>query len=484
MTDQASVFQRRRTGVLLHVTSLPARNIGDDAYRFIDFLAETGVTVWQVLPLGPTHDDGSPYQCLSAHAANSELICREAIKSRSWANPDELTGSNMSIILADAYHQFERNASAEQKQQFVEFCHQNSYWLDDYVLFCEIRHLNHTKAWFDWPEPLRDRDPAALEAVKKDRKLALRIRCFGQFLFFDQWYSLKQYANDKGVLLFGDIPIFVAHDSADVWSNKSLFTLDNTGQATLVAGVPPDYFSATGQRWGNPLYKWGAHQDEDYRWWQQRLTTQLALFDLLRIDHFRGFEACWEIPAGCETAIEGRWVKAPGDAIFDKLLSVFNELPLVAEDLGIITDEVTALREKYAMPGMKILQFAFGSDASNPYLPHKHCQDSVVYTGTHDNNTTLGWYEELDMYTKAHIKAYFGDSDEEIPWLLNRAALQSVAELAVLPMQDILALDGEHRMNVPGTVAGNWQWHFSWDMVTDTYKKRLHELNKLYGRCN
>lgn len=485
MNQQASVFNQRRTGVLLHITSLPSSNLGKDAYRFVDFLAATGTTIWQMLPLGPTHADNSPYQCLSAHAANASLICPHWVTQQSWAIADELDVSNLSILIAKAFHQFDTYADDEDKQLFSDFCQQHAYWLDDYVLFCEIRHLNFTNAWFDWPEELRDREVDALARIRRDRQQALDIRCFEQFIFFQQWRSLKRYANEHGVLLFGDMPIFVAHDSADVWANQGLFTLDNTGHATRVAGVPPDYFSATGQRWGNPLYEWEAHQHQDYLWWQQRLSTQLDLFDLVRIDHFRGFEACWEIPANCDTAIDGAWVKAPGDELFDKLLSVFGELPLVAEDLGIITDEVTALREKYAMPGMKILQFAFGSDAdaTNPYLPHQHCRDSVAYTGTHDNNTTLGWYQEVGEGTQQHIASYLGCDDVSMPWTLNRIALQSVAALAVLPMQDILSLDGSHRMNVPGTTEGNWSWQFSWEMLTDDSQAQLLNLNKLYGRC-
>ena len=279
------------------------------------------------------------------------------------------------------------------------------------------------------------------------------------------------------------MPIFVAHDSADVWVNPELFTLDNKGWPEKVAGVPPDYFSETGQRWGNPIYRWQKHIDDDFQWWKQRLKTQLELFDLIRIDHFRGFEACWEIPADCETAIDGEWVKAPGDALFSKLVETFGELPLVAEDLGIITDEVTALREKYAMPGMKILQFAFGDDASNPYLPHQHTKDSISYTGTHDNNTTLGWFDDLDDKTKARVYEYLGGSDEEMPWLLIRASLESVSQFSIIPMQDILALNAEHRMNVPGTTEGNWNWQFDWDMIDEGCASRLKKLNELYGRC-
>jgi len=481
VSQPAAVFNRRRGGVLLHITSLPSGTIGADAYRFVDFLNQSGMTIWQMLPLGPTHGDHSPYQCLSAHAANNQLICLDHIRSQDWAKIDPLESDVESVIKA-AYPQFKVSASDQDKAEFDTFCQQQINWLEDYVLFCEIRELQLNQAWFDWPEALRTRDEAALEAIKAEQKHALTIRKFEQFLFFQQWQGLKEYANSKGVLLFGDMPIFVAHDSADVWADSDLFTLDENGQSAKVAGVPPDYFSETGQRWGNPLYHWPAHQEQDYLWWQHRLETQLALFDLIRIDHFRGFEACWEIPASCETAIDGYWVKAPGEALFDKLMSVFGELPLVAEDLGIITEEVTALREKYAMPGMKILQFAFGGAADNPYLPHHHQQDSVAYTGTHDNNTTLGWYQDVDDQTKNHISDYFGQSDEDIVWQFNRIALQSVAQMAVLPMQDILALDGEHRMNVPGTTEGNWTWTFEWTWLEDDASERLRHLNELYGR--
>lgn len=350
------------------------------------------------------------------------------------------------------------------------------------MLYREIRNLNHAMPWFEWPAEFRDRDPATLKTLSEQRAESLSIRRFEQFLFFQQWHNLKTYANQHQVKLFGDMPIFVAHDSADVWAAPGLFTLDKTGQATKVTGVPPDYFSATGQRWGNPLYDWSAHIEEDFDWWVQRLTTQLELFDLIRIDHFRGFEACWEIPASCETAIEGEWGKSPGEALFKKLVSNFGELPLVAEDLGIITEEVTALREQFAMPGMKILQFAFGGGADNPYLPHQHCRDSITYTGTHDNNTSLGWYEELDDSTRQHLHHYIGPSDEPMPWLLIRLALKSVSQLAVIPMQDLLSLGSEHRMNIPGTMEGNWQWQFEWDMVPSSCIDHLRQLNQLYGR--
>lgn len=481
---QAKIFDQRRCGILLHITSLPSANLGKDAYRFVDFLQQAGVTVWQMLPLGPTHNDGSPYQCLSAHAGNIRLISIEKIRNQPWCNAEELPGGKISTQIALAYRQFMANASDGLKQNFAGFCEDQVYWLDDYVLFREIRQLQHSTAWFDWPAALRDRQPEALAEIRRQRLESLQIRRFEQFMFHSQWQALKIYANQRNVQLFGDMPIFVAHDSADVWANPQLFTLDKTGQPEKVAGVPPDYFSVTGQRWGNPLYRWQQHIDSHFEWWIQRLQTQLNSFDLIRIDHFRGFDACWEIPASCDTAIEGHWVKAPGAALFNTLLSHFKELPLVAEDLGIITDEVNALREQFAMPGMKILQFAFGGDASNPYLPHQHSQDSIAYTGTHDNNTTLGWYQALDEGAKNHLHQYAGPSSEEMPWLLNRMALQSVSSLAVLPMQDVLALDGTHRMNVPGTMEDNWRWRFHWDMLPADCAERLHHLNALYGRLS
>ncbi len=480
---QAKVFNRRRSGILLHISSLPSGNLGADAFKFIDFLCAAGTTVWQMLPLGPTHDDGSPYQCLSAHAGNNHFICYDSLKSQTWADPTQLNEPEISCLLTIAYRQFIDNATEQDRQSFNEFCYEQKYWLDDYVLFREIRHVNQAQAWFNWPEALRDRQPEALNKVRKECDESLMIRRFEQYIFFTQWFALRDYANSKGIKLFGDMPIFVAHDSADVWAEPSLFTLDENGISTRVAGVPPDYFSDTGQRWGNPLYEWDHHIQHDFDWWKRRLKTQLALFDLIRIDHFRGFESCWEIPASCETAIDGEWKLAPGEQLFDSLLAYFGELPLVAEDLGIITDEVTLLREKYGMPGMKILQFAFGGDATNPYLPHHQCEDSVTYTGTHDNDTTLGWYHEIDEHTKSHVHAYFGETTEPMPWLLIRSALRSVSELAVIPLQDVLSLDGKHRMNVPGTMEGNWLWQFNWDMFTSDMADRLRVLNVLYGRC-
>ena len=479
---QAQVFEQRRSGVLLHITSLPAANLGQDAYRFVDFLQHAGVSIWQMLPLGPTHKEGSPYQCLSAHAANINLISVDILKQQPWANESELNGLTFSTMMAHAYRQFMAQATESQKHAFKEFQTQQQYWLEDYVLFCEIRHLHHATAWYHWPDELRDRETSAIEKIRDERQEALAIRRFEQFQFFQQWHALKHYANERNVMLFGDMPIFVAHDSVDVWAAPELFNLDNVGQPVTVAGVPPDYFSETGQRWGNPLYRWQKHIDQDFLWWQQRLQTQLELFDLIRIDHFRGFEACWEIPAQCETAIDGQWLEAPGEALFDQLFASFGPLPLVAEDLGIITDDVTALRTKYAMPGMKILQFAFGSGADNPYLPHNHCIDSVTYTGTHDNDTTLGWFNSLNDHDKQRIYHYLGYSQASMPYLLIGTAFSSVSNLAIVPMQDILELGSADRMNTPGTTEGNWQWQFSWEQLDEGKSAKLAGLVKMFSR--
>ena len=480
--EAAGVFQQRRAGVLLHITSLPSGTLGDDAFRFIEFLHQAKVSIWQMLPINQTHTDGSPYQCLSAHAINPSLLSIEKLKQEYWFE-DNQQGDSTAEIIASAYQQFLEKADDQLKQGHTFFLEQNAYWLDDYVLFCELRQLNNNKAWFDWESPLRNRESNALADVAKKAETALTLRRFEQFLLFSQWQAIKHFSNEKQVLLFGDMPIFVAHDSAEVWAAPNMFQLDEQGQPNVVAGVPPDYFSETGQRWGNPLYDWQRHQEQGFLWWQQRLQTQLELFDLIRIDHFRGFEACWQIPASCETAIDGNWVEAPGDALFSALMTRFGELPLVAEDLGIITEQVTALREKYAMPGMKILQFAFGGDAQNPYLPHQHTHDTVIYTGTHDNDTSMGWYESSEEHVKHHLQDYLGGlGSGSIAWRLIQTALSSVATTAIVPFQDVLELNGEHRMNVPGTVEGNWTWQFDWSMVPPDAADKLRKLNELYGR--
>jgi 4-alpha-glucanotransferase len=486
------VFARRRAGVLLHPTSLPGSlgngDLGPDAYRFVDLLVDCRISLWQTLPLGPTHDDLSPYQCLSVHAGDFRLISLQLLVEQGWLDDADLDPSQDAdrqrrLRLAAAHQGFQQQASAEEREAFARFACEHAGWLEDFALYQALRGAHRGKAWYQWPRAICDRQPAALS--RERTRLAQQIEQvrFEQFLFYLQWKQLRRYANERGVLLFGDIPIFVAHDSADVWAQREWFSVDAHGQSQVVAGVPPDYFSATGQRWGNPHYHWDALQQDGYRWWVQRIRSQMEMFDLVRIDHFRGFEAYWEIDARAETAVDGRWVKGPGDSFFQALTAELGELPLVAEDLGVITPEVTALRERFGLPGMKILQFAFNGSPENPYLPHNHETLSVVYTGTHDNNTTLGWYQELTDDQRWPVHHYLGADSEPMPWLLIRAALASVARLAVIPMQDLLGLDGSHRMNVPGVADGNWRWRFAWDQVHEEHRARLRDWVHLYGRA-
>ncbi len=485
------VLAQRRTGVLLHPTSLPSANdhgdLGHDAYRFIEFLAAAGVTVWQVLPLGPTHPDGSPYQCLSVHAGNPLLISLDWLVDRGWlpagAVPANPTVHDRRGCLAKAFQGFQQHSDAKTQQAFGKFKHDKGDWLDDYALFQVIRTRQASQGWVAWPVELRDRHAARMAEFGSQHAEAVEEERFIQYVFFSQWLELREYAHQHGVLLFGDMPIFVAHDSADVWANRDYFQLDQTGQSVVVAGVPPDYFSATGQRWGNPHYDWTRMAANGFAWWLGRMDTQLELFDLIRIDHFRGFEAYWEITATAETAEGGHWVKVPGEALLQRLHDEFHELPLVAEDLGIITPEVEALRDQFELPGMKILQFAFGSGPANPYLPHNCVPNSVIYTGTHDNDTTVGWYESCDPVIRKALDAYLGyRAAADMPWPLIRTALASVSRLAVLPMQDLLELDSHHRMNTPGTSEDNWQWGFEWTQLPHDLARRLRRLNSVYGR--
>lgn len=489
-------FASRRAGILLHPSSLPgSRDSGDlgaDAYRFVDFLAAAGQTVWQVLPLGPTHDGGSPYQCLSVHAGNARLISLDRFVEAGWISPGDLqaaiaAGEVLTYaedgVWSCALRGFCARADESLRAEYGAFLRGQQEWLAEYALFVALRAEFGRAAWTEWPAPLRDRDPAALLAARERHGAVIERVCFEQFQFHRQWHGIRRYANERGVLLFGDMPIFVAHDSVDVWVDRHLFNLDGDGRCAVVAGVPPDYFSVTGQRWGNPHYRWDVMAQDGYRWWIQRLESHLAMFDLVRIDHFRGFESFWEIPADSADAIAGRWVQGPREALFDALVARFGTLPVVAEDLGMITPEVYALRDRYHLPGMKILQFAFDGTPDNPYLPHNHAALSAVYTGTHDNDTTLGWYHSLEPQARAHIDEYLGHPGEEMPWSLIRSAMASTAALAIVPMQDVLALDGSHRMNVPGTTEGNWRWRFEWEQMPEDLANRMMRLARLYGRA-
>lgn len=486
----AESLRRRQAGVLLHITSLPSRslcgNLGPEARNFVDFLAAAGMGVWQMLPVGPVGLGGSPYQTQSSHAGDFRLISLVDIVHQGWLESSRLDEaaiqeSGQQLALRLAWESFQLRAADRDRQALAQFGVDSRYWLDDYALYAALRRERGVP-WWEWPSPLRDRQPQALAAAAERLAAEIATVRFEQFLFFSQWQALKSYANQRGVLLFGDLPIFVAHDSADVWASPQDFDLKSDGQPRVVAGVPPDYFSATGQRWGNPLYRWERMAAQGFPFWIDRMRTQLKLFDLVRIDHFRGFEAYWEIPAEEPDAVRGQWVKAGGDALFQRLHQVFGPLPLVAEDLGIITPEVERLRKDHGLPGMKVLQFAFSGGPSNPYLPYHQGLDGVVYTGTHDNDTSLGWYLSLDSGTRALVDDYLGHSREPMPWPLIRCALGSRANLAIIPMQDLLGLDGDHRMNLPGTVEGNWHWGFQWSQVEPDLAERVRHLVRLYGR--
>jgi 4-alpha-glucanotransferase len=478
--DVKPVLDRRRTGVLLHPTSLPSGRFGADAVRFLDFLVASGCSVWQTLPLGPTHADLSPYHCRSVHAINPDLIDRAALVAAGWIGEAEAAAPT---ALARAAEKFFAHAPAADLEAYRGFC-VTAGWLDDYALFEALRAAFGERAWWEWPAPLRDREASALVLERAARRVEIENLRFQQFVAAQQWQALREEARRRGVWLFGDMPIFVARDSAEVWARHEFFKLAAGGEPQVVAGVPPDYFSATGQRWGNPLYDWERMQQSGFSWWIERLQTEFSRFDLVRVDHFRGFEACWEIPAGDETAVNGCWEKVPGVALFDALLARFGSLPLVAEDLGFITEEVHALRERYGLPGMLVLQFAFEGGPTNPYLPHNHRPDAVVYTGTHDNDTSRGWFEDLAAPMQLRVVDYFGYQQEPMPWPLIRAALASVAGLAIIPMQDVLGLGRGHRMNTPGVTQGNWQWRFRWEDLTAATAETLRRLNRLYGRAD
>ena len=473
-------FADRRSGILCHPTSLPSGDFGPEAYHFVDFLAVSGFTLWQVLPLNPVDDAGSPYTTSSSFALDTKFISTFVLKQWSWLSQD--TSSLSDTKLADAYQYFVSNASTADKRRYKIFCNTQADWLDDYALFESVKSAQNSAAWWQWQNALRDRNEKALQKTQQEHADEIEVVKFSQFVVDRQWQALREYAAEKGVYIFGDLPIFVSHDSADVWTNREAFHLLKNGQAKLVAGVPPDYFSKTGQRWGNPLYNWQAMQKDDFAWWRKRMQRQLALYDIIRIDHFRGLEAYWEIKASQKTAEKGKWVKAPGEALFNSFLKHFGQLPLVAEDLGVITDKVTKLRHQFNLPGMKIVQFGFEDDFNNAYLPHQHEKDYVAYSGTHDNDTTLGWYRGLSDESKQRVNDYLVCNERDMPIPIIRATLASVAQTAIVPMQDLLALGSEARMNVPGVKDGNWTWQFDWSQVPKNLSRDLLKMNELYGR--
>ena len=491
----------RSSGILLHPTSLHGPygigDLGASAYHFIDWLEAQGQTIWQVLPLGPTSYGDSPYQTLSAFAGNSNLISLDQLVDDGLLTRGDLAdtppfpsnsvdygwvGPFHNQKLAIAGQNFSNTADRSLRREFERFVGENQFWLEDFALFAALKRQRRLRPWVEWESELRRRDPSALASAAANLAEQVHAERFRQWLFNRQWTALKAYANGKGIRLFGDLPIFVAHDSADVWAHQQEYFLDAAGNPTVVAGVPPDYFSPTGQRWGNPLYRWEVMQANGYHWWIERIRALLNIVDYLRIDHFRGFEAYWEIPAGEATAIKGNWVEGPGAMFFKAIRAALGELPIMVEDLGVIIAGVEKLRDDCGFPGMKVLQFAW-SDSANPFLPHNHPINCIVYTGTHDNNTTRGWWEsEVDPRTRAFVNDYLGHDVRDIVWALARVRMRSAGRVFIMPMQDVLNLGSAARMNTPGKPTGNWTWRMPEDALSHQGKDALLHITRLFQR--
>ena len=504
----------RASGVLLHPTSLPGEygigDLGSQAYEFVDLLAEARQTYWQILPLGPTGYGDSPYQCFSAFAGNTLLISPEKLVE------DELLEAAVlddrpafdahkvdfggvydwkSKILPAAYRAFHQATSVDLRGKFEAFNQENGWWLEDYAAYRAIKVSQDQKPWYEWPDALKLRDREALARERERLFEQIQAEKFYQFVFFSQWSELKSYANANGVKIVGDIPIFVALDSSDVWCNQSKFKLNADGTPKVVSGVPPDYFSKTGQLWGNPIYDWDAMRADGFSWWIARVAAALRTVDIVRVDHFRGFAAAWEVPGADETAENGRWVEVPGKELFLALKRSLGELPVIAEDLGVITPDVEELRDGFGFPGMRILQFAFGGDAKNHDLPHNYIENCVAYTGTHDNDTTVGWWKsqagkgstrDAEAITHEHdfCLRYLNTDGSEIHWDFIRAIWSSVAHTAITPLQDLLGIGTEGRMNLPASTAGNWFWRYTDGSITPDVIERLREMTETYGRSN
>jgi 4-alpha-glucanotransferase len=490
----------RRSGILCHPTSFPSPfgigDFGEGAYRFVDFVHAAGQSVWQILPLGPTGYGDSPYQPFSAFAGNPLLIDPRALAGDGLLSQDDLAGAvsgdESSVRYGDVIGAKRKvltiacrglqHASASLLSELAAFKETQREWLDDYALFMALKERLNWVAWPDWDPALVRREPTALAAWRETLSDEIAYHCFTQFAFERQWQRLHRYARERGICILGDLPIFVGHDSADVWSHQELFHLDPSGQPTVVAGVPPDYFSPTGQRWGNPLYRWDLMAADGYQWWIRRLRGVLTHVDEVRIDHFRGFVNYWEVPASEPTAIRGRWLRGPGRGFFDAVASAMGDLPIIAEDLGIITLDVTELREDLGLPGMTVLQFAFDGKATNPHLPYNHVRRSVVYTGTHDNDTTVGWYEGLAEREAHRVRVYTGSDGKDIAWNLIRLAQTSVADLAIYPLQDVLSLGSWARQNSPGQAQANWAWRYHGADLDEGLASALAELTRISGR--
>jgi 4-alpha-glucanotransferase len=489
-------------GILLHPTSLPGRygigDLGPAAYAFADFLHETGQGIWQVLPLGPTGYGDSPYQCFSAFAGNPLLISPDLLLKAGHLSPADVADvpdfpaasvdfgpviEYKARLLRRAFENWHHAGNASQDGEFAAFCASKRSWLEDYALFMALKDAHQGAIWSTWEKDIATRQPEAMAHWSQTLADEILRYKYLQYQFYQQWTALRKYGAERGIRVVGDIPIFVARDSADVWSHPELFYLDDDGNPTVVAGVPPDYFSVTGQLWGNPLYRWKRMAQTGYAWWIERFRATFELVDLVRVDHFRGFEGYWEVPATEETAVHGCWMKGPGPDLFLAVEKALGKLPIIAEDLGVITPPVVELRDRFEFPGMRIFQFGFASDAKDAFLPHNYIPNCVVYTGTHDNDTILGWFDTAPQKEREAVLAYFGTDGHDLPWDFIRWLFASVADTAIVPLQEVLSLGTEARMNYPSRLGGNWSWRFQFDALTPAIRTRLRKLTEMYGRC-
>ncbi len=487
---------KRKSGILLHPTSFPSSygigDFGNEAFDFIDFLHESKIKLWQILPLGPTGYGDSPYQCFSAFAGNHLLISLDKLIEQGLLTKDDIiekpsfpdnkvdyrmVNECKIPVLKKAFSNFDAHSHNKEKSKLDRFCRDNNFWLDDYSLFMSVKEFHGGKQWDEWDKGISHYDSDSIKMWSDKLKDNINYWKWLQYIFYRQWSDIKYYANNKDIKIIGDLPIFVSYDSSDLWSNPDQF------QFSYVAGVPPDYFSSTGQMWGNPQYRWERMKEDDYKWWRNRFSQLLKMIDVIRIDHFRGFEATWFIPYGKENAIQGEWVKSPGEDFFETVFRYFGEIPILAENLGVITEDVENLRKKFDMPGMKVLHFAFEDfNPHNSFLPHNYEKNTVAYTGTHDNDTTIGWFNSMNDNVQHYVREYLGSNSEEIHWDMIKSIIRSSANYAIIPLQDCLGLGTEARMNFPSKIGDNWNWRYKKGDLTEDLKNRLKKLNELYGR--
>ena len=495
------MLKERASGILLHPTSLPGKygigTLGKNAFNFIDFLVKSRQKIWQILPLGPTGFADSPYQCFSSHAGNPNLIDLELlVKSHLIRKEDleqlpvfddkqvdfELVQTVRAPLLEKAFVNFQELSDHTEKLRYRNFLKDQRHWLNDYALFRAIKEHFNQKPWYKWEESIKRKEEEVVQKYHSQLLSRVEFHKFLQYIFFRQWMDVKEYAHKKQIRIIGDIPLYVALDSADSWANPGIFEFDDHLNPIRVGGVPPDYFSATGQLWGNPLFRWDVLKQTGYQWWIDRIRTNLFLFDIIRIDHFRGFAAYWAVPYGEKTAIKGSWLPGPGKDFFEAMRNAFEDLPVIAEDLGVMTQEVEDLRDEFMLPGMKILEFAFDSSEANDYLPHNFIKNCIVYTGTHDNDTVAGWFKETGREDRKLVLDYLNTGEKDIHWSFVRLAWASVANTAIVPMQDLLGLDSNSRMNLPGTTEGNWKWRATSGDFSDQLAANLANITEIYGR--